>query len=222
MMGAPDQSALDLQDAGAIVFDAASLALRGRKSRRLGAILLTEQPVPVAPGEDSARLLAESIARLGIDRLPWTKPLVQWRDRVMFLRASEGADWPDLSDPALAASASAWLMPALAGKTALAELSADEFGAALGELLVKSGAGGAAAVWGPAGLSSNGDAKLLAERFYHATDARLGDRVLRAIGELRTLGGDPDLPRVYDLMGDPALRLQAPLPPAVTGTGTGE
>jgi ATP-dependent helicase HrpB len=118
-----------------IVFDAARLALRGRKSRRLGAILLTEQPVPVAPGEDSARLLAENIARLGIDRLPWTKPLVQWRDRVMFLRASEGADWPDLSDPALAASASAWLMPALAGKTALAELSADEFGAALGELL---------------------------------------------------------------------------------------
>ncbi|HEY0558143.1 MAG TPA: C25 family cysteine peptidase [Thermoanaerobaculia bacterium] len=93
--------------------------------------------------------------------------------------------------------------------------------AALGELLVKSGAGGAAAVWGPAGLSSNGDARLLAERFYHATDARLGDRVLRAIGELRTLGGDPDLPRVYDLMGDPALRLQTPLPPAVTGTGTG-
>ncbi len=94
--------------------------------------------------------------------------------------------------------------------------------AALGELLVKSGAGGAAAVWGPAGLSSNGDAKLLAERFYHATDARLGDRILRAIGEFRTLGGDSGLPRVYDLMGDPALRLQPPPPPAVTGTGTGE
>jgi hypothetical protein len=93
---------------------------------------------------------------------------------------------------------------------------------ALGELLVKSGAGGAAAVWGPAGLSSNGDARLLAERFYHATDARLGDRILRAIAELRTLGGDSDLPRVYDLMGDPALRLPTPLPPAVTGTGTGE
>jgi hypothetical protein len=94
--------------------------------------------------------------------------------------------------------------------------------AALGELLVKSGAGGAAAVWGPAGLSSNGDARLLAERFYHATDARLGDRILRAIAELRTLGGDANLPRVYDLMGDPALRLPVPLPPAVTGTGTGE
>jgi hypothetical protein len=93
---------------------------------------------------------------------------------------------------------------------------------ALGEMLAKSGAGGAAAVWGPAGLSSSGDAKLLAERFYHAGDARLGDRILRAITEFRTLGGDPDLPRVYDLMGDPALRLLPPPPAAVTGTGTGE
>ena len=92
---------------------------------------------------------------------------------------------------------------------------------ALGELLVKSGAGGAAAVWGPAGLSSSGDARLLAERFYHASDARLGDRVLRAIGEFRTLGGDGDLPRVYDLMGDPALRLQTPPVPAPVSGGTG-
>jgi Peptidase family C25 len=91
--------------------------------------------------------------------------------------------------------------------------------AALGELLVKSGTGGAAAVWGPAGLSSSGDARLLAERFYHAGDARLGDRILRAITEFRALGGAPDLPRVYDLMGDPALRLQAP-PPATAHPST--
>jgi hypothetical protein len=93
---------------------------------------------------------------------------------------------------------------------------------ALGELLVKSGAGGAAAVWGPAGLSSSGEAKLLAERFYHAGDARLGDRVLRAIGEYRALGGDANLPPVYDLLGDPALRLQMPPPPTVTSSTTTE
>ena len=93
---------------------------------------------------------------------------------------------------------------------------------ALGELLVKSGGGGAAAVWGPTGLSPNGEAKLLAERFYHASDARLGDRVLRAITEFRALGGSPDLPRIYDLMGDPALRIPALPAPAVNATGTNE
>jgi ATP-dependent helicase HrpB len=127
-----------------VVFDAGSLALRGRKSQRLGAIVLAEQPVPVAPNEQSARYLAESIAKLGIDRLPWTKPLKQWRDRVMFLRQSEGTasaeqtyewTWPDLADTALAARAGEWLTPALTGKTALGEFSADELAAALAALL---------------------------------------------------------------------------------------
>jgi ATP-dependent helicase HrpB len=118
-----------------VAFDPASLTLRGRKSRRLGAIALAEQPLPVSASEETARLFAESIAALGIDRLPWTKPLGQWRDRVMFLRRSEGESWPDLSDAALVASAAAWLAPALAGKIALADFTADEFAAALGELL---------------------------------------------------------------------------------------
>jgi ATP-dependent helicase HrpB len=118
-----------------VAFDPTSLTLRGRKSRRLGAIALAEQPLPVSASEETARLFAESIAALGIDRLPWTKPLGQWRDRVMFLRRSEGESWPDLSDAALVASAAAWLAPALAGKIALADFTADEFAAALGELL---------------------------------------------------------------------------------------
>ena len=118
-----------------VAFDSASLSLRGRNSRRIGAIVLGERAAPVLPDENNARLLAESIANLGIERLPWTQALKQWRDRVIFLRYSEGGEWPDLSDAALAASAAAWLAPALAGKTALAGLPADEFAAALGELL---------------------------------------------------------------------------------------
>jgi hypothetical protein len=93
---------------------------------------------------------------------------------------------------------------------------------ALGEILVKDDQGGAAAVWGPTGLSANGEAKLLAERFYSAGDARLGDRLLRAIADFRTLGGNPDLPRLYDLLGDPALRLPAAPPPAVSESSPGE
>jgi ATP-dependent helicase HrpB len=118
-----------------VAFDAASLSLRGRNSRRLGAIVLGERPAPVSPDENNARLLAESVANLGIDRLPWTSALKQWRDRVMFLRHSESGEWPDLSDTALAGSAGQWLVPALTGRIALAGLAPDEFAAALGELL---------------------------------------------------------------------------------------
>ncbi len=111
------------------------MSLRGRNSRRLGAISLSDQPMPIAPSEATAKLFAEYIANIGIGRLPWTKALKQWRDRVMFLRASEGDEWPDLSDAALAQNAGEWLAPALVGKTALGELTADDFAAALHSLL---------------------------------------------------------------------------------------
>jgi ATP-dependent helicase HrpB len=118
-----------------IAFDAASASLRARRLRRLGAIALTEQPLTVVADDASARMLAQGAARLGIERLPWTKPLRQWRDRVMFLRRAEGGEWPDLSDAALAATAVDWLAPALAGETALGELASDDFAQALQGLL---------------------------------------------------------------------------------------
>jgi ATP-dependent helicase HrpB len=118
-----------------IVFDAASASLRGRRSRRLGAIALSDQPMPVAANDDTAQKLADGIAGLGMHRLPWTKSLQQWRNRVMFLRLSEGEEWPDLSDAALAQTVNAWLAPALAAKTALGEITADELNTALRALL---------------------------------------------------------------------------------------
>ena len=53
----------------------------------------------------------------------------------MFLRGAEGEEWPDLSDAALAAGIREWLAPALAGKTALAQLAAAELSDALATLL---------------------------------------------------------------------------------------
>jgi ATP-dependent helicase HrpB len=113
-----------------VTFDQASASLRARRQRRLGAIALAEQPLPVEAGEESARILAQGVARLGIERLPWTKALRQWRDRVMFLRAAEGDEWPDVSDTALVADTE-WLASMFYGKTTLAGLSADDFASAL-------------------------------------------------------------------------------------------
>jgi ATP-dependent helicase HrpB len=118
-----------------IAVDAGTLALRGRRVRRLGAIALGEQAVPVVPDESTATRLAEAVAAAGLDRLPWTKSLRQWRDRVLFLRAAEGEEWPDLSDAALAASVGEWLAPLFADKIALAGLGADELETALHGLL---------------------------------------------------------------------------------------
>jgi ATP-dependent helicase HrpB len=118
-----------------VTFDTASASLRGRRSRRLGSIVLTEQAFSVSTNEETARKLAAGVAKLGSVRLPWTKALRQWRDRVMFLRANEGEEWPDLSDAALIASVAEWLAPAFLDKTALSDLSEDELDGAVRGLL---------------------------------------------------------------------------------------
>ena len=113
-----------------IAFDPASASLRIRRLRKFGALALAEQPMPPVADEAASRALAEGVARLGIARLPWSKALRQWRDRVMFLRRAEGGEWPDLSDAALGADIE-WLASVFAGKVSLGELSADEFAGAL-------------------------------------------------------------------------------------------
>jgi ATP-dependent helicase HrpB len=97
--------------------------------------MLAERVLPTPSGPATAVLLAEGVAALGLNRLPWTKALGQWRDRVMFLRRAEGEEWPDLSDAALTASVGDWLAPYLDGKTALADIGADDLSEALRALL---------------------------------------------------------------------------------------
>jgi ATP-dependent helicase HrpB len=123
-----------IEDRDDVTFDEKSLSLRARRLRRLGAIALTEQNRKVEPSDEAARLLAEAVARIGIAKLPWTKALTQWRDRVMFLRKAEGDEWPDLSDAALAANID-WLVAMSAEKTAVSNFSPADLEAALTELL---------------------------------------------------------------------------------------
>jgi ATP-dependent helicase HrpB len=122
-----------------VSFDRASMALRGRRRRSLHAITLGEQTMPIAPDETTARILADGIVEAGLDRLPWSKALQQWRGRVMFLRKAEGDAsldlWPNLSDTALAERRADWLEPALLDKTALSQLSASDLSDAVMGLL---------------------------------------------------------------------------------------
>jgi len=118
-----------------IEFDQSAAALRARHVRRLDAIVLASEPRAVAPNEETARLLADGVAKLGLDRLPWSKAQVQLRDRVGFLRAAGEDEWPDLSDVALTNTTAQWLAPFLSGKTKLSDIGADDLNAALDALL---------------------------------------------------------------------------------------
>jgi ATP-dependent helicase HrpB len=117
-----------------VVFDAHSASLRARRRRRLGALTLSEQNLPVPADDASAAALTAGILELGVGRLPWSKALRQWRDRVLFLRRTGDVEWPDVSDQALEADA-VWLAPYLVGKTSLADFSSEDFSEALRAVL---------------------------------------------------------------------------------------
>ncbi|WP_186294503.1 ATP-dependent helicase HrpB [Bradyrhizobium guangdongense] len=118
-----------------IFFDRGAMALRARRKRVLHAITLAEAPLTISPSAETARVLADGLIAAGLDRLPWSKQAIQWRDRVMFLRKAEGESWPDLSDAALIARREDWLVPALYDKTALKDVSAGDLSDALMGLL---------------------------------------------------------------------------------------
>ena len=118
-----------------ITFDRGALALRARRRRSLHAVTLGEAPLALEPSAESARIFADGLVSAGLDKLPWSKAALQWRDRVMFLRKAEGEPWPDLSDNALAARQEDWLVPALYDKTSLKDVSAGDLSEALLALL---------------------------------------------------------------------------------------
>ena len=129
--------AAEIETADEISFDRNAMALRARRKRTLHAITLSEAPMALTPSAETARVLADGLIAAGVERLPWSKPTKQWRDRVMFLRKAEGnaSQWPDLSDDALATQRETWLAPALYDKTSLKDVSSGDLSDALMNLL---------------------------------------------------------------------------------------
>ncbi|WP_323013057.1 ATP-dependent helicase HrpB [Devosia sp.] len=122
-----------IEDVTTQAFDAASGAVRARRQQRLGALRLADNPVPVADFAAAAQLLAlAAISRP--DALPWSREQRALRARASYLHQTLGAEWPDLSDAALAAGP-AWLAPFIEGETRLAAITADHLAHALEALL---------------------------------------------------------------------------------------
>ena len=118
-----------------VSFDRTSLALRAKRQRRLDALVLDSDAVPIVTSDATAEALAAGIAEVGLQVLPWSKAQTQLRARVAFLAQSAPDDWPDLSDTALTQRIDAWLTPFLAGKTAVRDIGPDDLGNGLTLLL---------------------------------------------------------------------------------------
>ncbi|UYQ71711.1 ATP-dependent helicase HrpB [Pelagibacterium flavum] len=124
-----------IQTATELAFDPAARAVRARRQRRLGALRLEDGPAALDDPAAAAPMLAKGIAQLGIDKLPWTRDQRTLRERAGFLHRTMGADWPDLSDAALAENDAAWLVPHISGLSRLDTITPDHLAAALFDLL---------------------------------------------------------------------------------------
>jgi ATP-dependent helicase HrpB len=110
--------AAQILDHAQIVWDDRDQAIRARRERRLGALLLESAEIRHPDLEAMQNAALTGLRQLGIAGLPWSPELRQWQARVMLMNQYAVASpepWPDLSDSALAATLEEWAPPWISG-----------------------------------------------------------------------------------------------------------
>jgi ATP-dependent helicase HrpB len=119
-----------------IAWDNRAEAVTTSRQRKLGALTLTETPLPDADPERVADAMIAGFRLMGLEALPWSDVSRSLLARIRFLRQIFPAEaWPDLSDTALAATLDEWLKPYLAGMTRKSHLQRLDMPAILRSLI---------------------------------------------------------------------------------------
>ena len=113
-------------------WDVRRRALVSERIERFDGIVLSAKPAGRVDAEQAAQALTDAVGELGLDVLPWSEELSQWRLRVQCLRSwMPELGLPDVSDAGLLATRNVWLKPVFAGMTRLDALGAGELADAL-------------------------------------------------------------------------------------------
>ncbi|WP_102868024.1 ATP-dependent helicase HrpB [Pseudovibrio exalbescens] len=108
--------------------------VKATRQRRFGKLVLDERKLSNADPEIIADALLDVVQQRTVARLGWSKEQIRLRDRVGYLRRTQGTDWPDLSDKALQTDLN-WLRPFIIGLTSVDQISAKVLGDALAMML---------------------------------------------------------------------------------------
>jgi len=112
-----------IETSATVSVDPTTGAVRGRRARRLGRLVLSESPLERLGGAELEEALLDAVRSEGLQVLTWDDAAAQSRARVGFMRSLEGDAWPDWSDEALLQAVDVWLAPALSGAKTLREVS---------------------------------------------------------------------------------------------------
>jgi len=127
-----------IQEGASVAWDPKSETVAARAVRRLGSLVLRDEPLRNAPADKVLAAMIDGIRSLGPGCLPWTRGLEQWRSRVAVVRSHDvrgSAEWPDVSDAALLGTLESWLGPWLDGITRRDQLGRADLAGALHGLL---------------------------------------------------------------------------------------
>jgi ATP-dependent helicase HrpB len=114
-----------------VAWDAREQGVQARRQRRLGELVVADEPWTEADGGTVQATLLSGIRRNGAGCLPWTDAARELQARIGFLHRLAPQDWPDVSDDTLLATLEDWLSPWLQGMTRLAQLKRLDLHAAL-------------------------------------------------------------------------------------------
>ena len=127
-----------ITETSGVEWDVRAQAVAARRVRRLGQLVLRDEPLRDVPAPAALAATIQGIRSMGLACLPWTRELEQWRARVALVRAHDPqgpAAWPDVSDAALLESLEGWLAPWLDGVTRREHLAKIDLRSALDGLL---------------------------------------------------------------------------------------
>jgi len=118
--------AKEIESGASASVDPATGAVRGRRTRRLGRVVLSEAPLERLSGEDLQQALLGAVREEGLTLLDWDDAAVQMRARVAFMHGLDAEAWPDWSDDALIATLGDWLAPVLVNRSRLKDVNVAE------------------------------------------------------------------------------------------------
>jgi len=111
-----------IEESDVITFVTSTRAIRARRVRRLGKLVLEEKPLAKPDPDAVASALASGLGTVGLAALPWSASANQLRERIGWLHGQLGEPWPDVSDSALIACADKWFTPYQPGVTAFSRI----------------------------------------------------------------------------------------------------
>jgi ATP-dependent helicase HrpB len=113
-----------------VAWDHEAQAVRARRRRCYGALILKEEPLSDPDPDVVLQALLGGIRKEGTGLLPWNREARRLQERLIFMHR-HGEGWPDASEEALLGQLEHWLAPRLYGMKSRADLQRLNLAAAL-------------------------------------------------------------------------------------------